>query len=163
MVGRMKLSTVLDETIRVLPTSDNLFQALERSHASLGGGRLHGGIFWCIFQAIGTEKIITWVDSHTREETLRALQKARKIVLKDEERILASFRPFSEIAKAGVLAEERDIVERLVVLAPRLYALPYKRNLDTPGHRLRGLCHRLWSEGLISVREYIREKYPPIV
>lgn len=64
------------------------------------------------------------------------------------------------ITSGMIVIEEREIVNTLRRLAPRIAALPYKRNNNNPGHRVRSLCYRLWAENVQSVEAYINDNYP---
>jgi hypothetical protein len=64
-------------------------------------------------------------------------------------------RMFSEIAHAATIAEEQNIMAELSRLIPRIHALPYRRNCNTPGHRVRSLCYRMWAESEREALTYI--------
>ena len=61
-----------------------------------------------------------------------------------------------EIGVAASLMEEVSIIAELSLLAPRIAALPGRRNTNSPGHRVRGICYRLWAESLQETLSYIR-------
>jgi len=64
-------------------------------------------------------------------------------------------RGFAEIAHAARIAEEEDIISILRQLIPRIHGLPYRRNCNTPGHRVRSLCYRMWAESEREALTYI--------
>lgn len=68
---------------------------------------------------------------------------------------------FDEIAKVAALIEEKQIASDLLALSQRMQALPHKRNGNTPGHRLRGLCYHMWAESSRDIMAYYHEHYKP--
>lgn len=66
---------------------------------------------------------------------------------------------FDEIAKVAALIEEKQIASDLLALSQRIQAFQYKRNTNTPGHKLRIMCYHIWSQSSKDIMAYYHEHY----